>query len=46
MEQYGFRLGQSTELAAVKLVDHLISQLDNHSTPINVYIDLSKAFDI
>ena len=45
MEQYGFRPGHSTELAAVRLVDHLISQMDNHSIPINVYIDLSKAFD-
>ena len=44
LEQYRFRSGHSAELAAVKLVDHLISQLDNHSTPINVYIDLSKAF--
>ena len=45
MEQYGFRPGHSTELAAVRLVDHLISQMDNYSIPINVYIDLSKAFD-
>ena len=45
MEQYGFRPGHSTELAAVRLVDHLISQIDNYSIPINVYIDLSKAFD-
>ena len=44
MEQYGFRPGHSTELAAVRLVDHL-SQMDNYSIPINVYIDLSKAFD-
>jgi retron-type reverse transcriptase len=27
------------------LVDHLISQLDNNNVPINIYIDLSKAFD-
>ena len=45
MEQYGFRPGHSTELAAVGLVDHLISQMDNYSIPRNVYIDLSKAFD-
>ena len=45
MEQCGFRPGHSTELAAVKLVDHLIPQMDNYSIPINVYIDLSKAFD-
>ena len=45
MEQYGFRPGHSTELTVVRLVDHLISQIDNYSTPRNVYIDLSKAFD-
>ena len=27
-DQFGFRPGRSTELAALKLVDHLISQLD------------------
>ena len=42
LEQYRFPPGHSIP---VNLVDHLISQLDNHSTPINVYIDLSKAFD-
>ena len=44
-DQFGFRPGRSTELAALKLVDHLISQLDKNNTPINIYIDLSKAFD-
>ena len=42
MEQYGFLPGYSAELAAVRLVDHLISQMGNYSIPINVYIDLSK----
>ena len=45
MEQYGFRPGHSTELGAVRLVDHLISQMDNYPISTNVYIDLSKAFD-
>ena len=45
MEQYGFHPGHSTELAAVRLVDHLISQMDNYFIPINVYIDLYRAFD-
>ena len=45
MEQFGFRPGHSTELAAVKLVHHLISEMDNNNTPVNIYIDLSKAFD-
>ena len=45
MEQFGFRPGHSTELAAVSLVDQLTSQMDNNLIPINIYIDLSKAFD-
>ena len=45
IEQFGFRPGHSTELAAVKLVQHLISEMDNNNTPVNIYIDLSKAFD-
>ena len=45
LEQYGFRPGHTKELAAIKIVDHLISQLDNHSTPLNVDNDLSKAID-
>ena len=45
MEEYGFRPGHSTDLAVARLVDHLISQVDNYCTPTNVYIDLSNAFD-
>ena len=45
MEQFGFRPMHSTELAAVRLVDHLISEMDNNNTPVNIYIDLSKAFE-
>lgn len=44
-EQHGFRPGYSTELAALRLADHMIYQMDNGKIPINVYIDLSKAFD-
>ncbi len=44
-EQFGFRPGYSTELAAIRLVDHLIQQMDANNIPINIYIDLSKAFD-
>ena len=44
-EQYGFRPGHSTELAALRLVDHLVKQMDQSRVPINIYIDLSKAFD-
>ena len=44
-QQYGFRKNSSTELAALELIDRLVNQLNNHSIPINFYIDLSKAFD-
>ena len=45
LDQFGFRPGHSTELAAVRLVDHLSHEMDKGNTPINIYIDLSKAFD-
>ena len=45
MEQFGFRSGHSTELAALQLVDHLTNEMDKFNVPINIYIDLSKAFD-
>ena len=45
IEQFGFRPGHSTELAALRLVDHLTKQMDEMKIPINIYIDLSKAFD-
>ena len=44
-QQYGFRAKHSTELAAIKLVDYIKTEIDNKYTPVNIYIDLSKAFD-
>ena len=44
-EQFGFRSGYSTELAALRLIDRMISHLDAGRIPLNSYIDLSKAFD-
>ena len=44
-EQHGFRSGHSTELAALHLIDYLTKQMDVGEIPINIYIDLSKAFD-
>ena len=44
MEQFGFRRGHSTELAAIQLVDRLTKQMDLGNVPTNIYIDLSKAF--
>ena len=47
-QQYGFRLQHSTELAAVKLVDYIIKEMDFNKkvkTPVALFLDLSKAFD-
>ena len=43
--QYGFRNNHSTELAAMELIDRIILDMDKGEIPINVYMDLSKAFD-
>ena len=32
-------------LAALNLVNHIISEMDSYNIPTNIYIDLSKAFD-
>ena len=44
-EHYGFRTKHSTELAAVDLVVYIKNEIDGNYTPVNIYIDLSKAFD-
>ena len=47
-QQYGFRSQHSTELATLKLVDNIISEMDNRkriNTPTAIFLDLSKAFD-
>ena len=43
--QYGFRPRHSTEYAALELVDRIITQMDIKEVPINIFLDLSKAFD-
>ena len=43
--QHGFRKNQSTELASLHLVDYIYYTMDANEIPLNVYIDLSKAFD-
>ena len=35
----------STGLASLELIDRLLNQLNDHKIPINLHIDLSKAFD-
>ena len=43
--QYGFRPGHSTEYAALELTDRIITDMDKNHFPLNIYLDLSKAFD-
>ena len=43
--QYGFRNSHSTELTALEMVNRIIIDMDNNKLPINIYLDLSKAFD-
>ena len=45
IQQFGFRPGHSTELAALKLANHLIAKMENCKFPTNIHIGLSKAFD-
>ena len=43
--QYGFRSGHSTEMAVLETIDRISAEMDNYKTPLNIYLDLSKAFD-
>ena len=43
--QFGFRPNYSTELANLYLTDYTLKQIDNNLIPMNIYLDLSKAFD-
>ena len=43
--QYGFRPKHCTEYAALELVDKIINHMDKNEVPINIFLDLSKAFD-
>ena len=43
--QYGFRSKHSTELAALHLIDKIITEMDSNNISLNIYLDLSKAFD-
>ena len=40
-----FEQNHSTELATLEIIDRIIQDMDKYNTPINIYIDLSKAFD-
>ena len=43
--QYGFRTLHSTEFASLEIIDIIGKDLDNGKLPIEVFLDLSKAFD-
>ena len=45
LDQYGFRPEPSTELAALQLVNKITEQVDIGKILLNIYMDLSKAFD-
>ena len=45
LNQYGFRAQHSTELAALNIVDRLTYLMDQGKINLNIYIDISKAFD-
>ena len=42
-QQYSFRPNRSTELAALELMDRNINFMNQGFSPVNIYIDLSKA---
>ena len=44
-KQFGFRAGHSTEHAILELIDQVINAFDNMNFVLEVFIDLSKAFD-
>ena len=49
VEQFRFRPGHSTKLAALQLVHHIATEMDKYNVLTNIYleeIDVSKTFDI
>ena len=43
--QYGFKTEHSTEFAALEMIDKILTRMDNKEIPINIYLELPKAFD-
>ncbi len=43
--QYGFKTDHFTEFATLELIDGVILEMDKNNTPLNICLDLSKAFD-
>ena len=45
-QQYGFMKNASTEIASLELIDRLFNQLNARKILTNLYLDLSRAFDM
>ena len=43
--EYGFRHKPSTEHAALELIYIITNKMDTNEIPLNIFIDISKAFD-
>ena len=43
--QYGFRENHNTEHAVMENIDNIIENIENSTLPLNIFLDLSKAFD-
>jgi hypothetical protein len=43
--QYGFRENHSTEFAAMENIDIIVDNIEKRKIPLNIFLDLSKAFD-
>ena len=43
--QYGFRERHNTEFAVIENMDRVVDCMEKKGTPLNIFLDLSKAFD-
>ena len=43
--QYGFRAKQATYMALFNIMDQILVEMDNRKYSIDIFLDLSKAFD-
>ena len=46
INQYGFREGQSTYIALLRMVNDITKEMHNKNVAMGIFIDLSKAFDM
>ena len=46
MNSLDFVKNYSTEYTAIKLVNHISNEMESGKTPVTLFIDLSKAFDM